>query len=197
MNCSKRIIFLVTAIMMLLCISGCDSGVPEEYLVDSSNVKLPEQINQGYYMLKDISAMKYHTADQSVDKALYFKQVADTEFRITDDEFSFGSNTIKSPYYREIKFNGIIRVFMGKEDIYRAIDPSEAGSVDADESGREVTRCFVITKSDGTDTNYRLYMMDDELWVAHFYWDGDTLECEDIFVLTYDKIKNKFDNLNN
>lgn len=194
MNCSKRIIFLITAIMMFLCISGCDSKVPEEYWVDSSSVKLPEQINQGYYMLKDISAMKYHTADQSIDRALYFKQIADTEFRITDDEFSFGDKTIKSPYYREIEFNGIIRAFMGKEDIYRAINSSEVGSVDADESRREVTRCFVITKSDGTDTNYRLYMMDDELWIAHFYWDGDTLVCEDIFVLTYNKIKNKIHN---
>lgn len=195
MNCSKRIIIIFTAIMMLLCISGCDNKVPEKYWTDSINVKLPEQINQGYYILKDISAIKYHAADQSVDRALYFKQIAGTEFKITDDEFCFGSNTIKSPYYREIKFNGIIRVFMGKEDIYRAIDPSEAGSVDANESGREVTRCFVITKSDGTDTNYRLYMMDDELWIAHFYWDGDTLACEDIFVLTYDRIKNKFNNM--
>lgn len=194
MNRSKRIIFFVTAIMILLCISGCDSKVPKEYWIDSSNVKLPEEINQGYYMLKDISSMKYHTADQSIDRALYFKQIADTEFKITDDEFSFGSNTIKSPYYREIKFNGVIRVFMRKDDIYKAIDHSEAGSIDADESGREVTRCFVITKSDGTDTNYRLYMMDDELWIAHFYWNDDTLTCEDIFVLTYDRIKNKLNN---
>ncbi len=187
-----RFFVLIMAITMLLGTLGCGSSkVPSKYWVDDTNVGLPAQIKQGFYKLKDVSAIKYHAADQSVDKALYFQRISGSEFKLTDEEFCFGDNVIKSPYYREIQFNGIIRAFMNKEDRYRPIEASEAGNVDANESARDVKRCFVITKGDGSDTGYRLYMFDDEIWVAHFYENGDITTCEDIFVLTYDNFKNK------
>lgn len=189
MKKAKQMVCIFIAILAFFCMNGCTNKVPEEYFVDASSVKLPEQIAQGYYRLKNITALKYHNANQSIDKALYFQQIADTMFKLTDAEFAFGDNTIHSPYYREIEFNGVIRAFMGKADYYRAIEPSEVINIDADESVRSVKRCFIITKSDGSDTNYRLYMMDDEVWIAHFYMDNEVLTCEDIFVLTYDKVK--------
>ena len=192
MKKSIRIAALLISAIMLMSALACANKLPRKYILDEEQVGLPSEVRQGWYKLSggDIGSVKFISPELNMDKATYFQKTKDTVFRLTDDEFVFGDNTIKNPKYREIAFEGVIRSYANKDDWYRAIKPSEVGTVDADESSRTVKRCFVVTKADGTDTFFRIYLMDDEIWAAHFYERDDSLVCETIFIIAYDKIKN-------
>lgn len=196
MKLLHKILILVFVTSMLFTSVGCSSyKIPDEFMVDSNDCTLPQEFERGWYkfMSKNVATIKFLTPELRRSTAEYYETVKDTVFKITDDEFVFGDNSVETPRYYEIQFDGIIRTYAGKADWYRSIQSSELSEIDADESNHEITRCFVVADKNGVDSFFRIYLIDDEIWVAHFYTREETLVCETIFIITYDNLKNKMD----
>ncbi len=196
MKLSKKLLILFLAVSMLFISMGCSSEkIPDEFIINSDNCTLPQNFERGWYKFisKSVETIKFITPELRRSTAEYYETVKGTVFKITDDEFVFGDNVIENPQYYEIQFDGIIRTYAAKADWYRSIQPSELTEIDADESNHEITRCFVVADKNGSDLFFRIYFIDDEIWVAHFYTREETLVCETIFIITYDNLKNKMD----
>lgn len=196
MKLLKSLLIVFFAASMLFMSIGCSSEkIPDEFIINSDNSTLPSDFEKGWYKFisKNVGTIKFLTPELRRSTAEYYETVKDTVFKITDDEFVFGDNIIENPQYYEIQFDGIIRTYAAKADWYRSIQPSELTEIDADESNHAITRCFLVADKNGTDSFFRIYFIDDEIWVAHFYTREETLVCETIFIITYDTLKNKMD----
>lgn len=181
--------FLTIAIVLAIVLSvlaGCiPARNPENYYVNDST-NLPEELKQGSY---NLTSLIYHNATKGDKGGKYFLSVKDTEVIIRNELFVMGKTRCENPKYHELQFYGIFRAVGSKNDRYRPVEPEDIGNADRDESGREIKRCIAVFDSDDRDTGFRIYIMDDEVWLAYFIEDGDApWMCDDLFTIKYDRI---------
>lgn len=187
----KKIRFFMIVMALAIAINalaGCvPARNPENYYLNDST-KLPSELKQGAY---DLTSLIYHNAIKGDMGGKYFLSIKDTEVVIRDELFVMGNTSYEKPKYHELQFEGIIRAIGSKNDRYRPVEPDNIGNSDRDESDREVKRCIAVFDSADVDTGFRIYMMDDEVWLAYFVEDGGApWMCDDLFTIKYDKLAN-------
>lgn len=182
----KYFVVALTVIFMISAMISClGARNPKNYYVDEST-SLPSEILEGSYSL---SSLKYHNIQRGTSGGMYFESVQDTEVRITNSLFVMGESEYENPKYHELEFYGIIRTFGEKNDKYRPISVEDIGELDMDESARSIKRCIAVFDSKDKDTGFRLYIMDDEIWLGYFMETDSVLwVCDDVFVIAKNKI---------
>ncbi len=113
----------------------------------------------------------------------FFKGSEDTKITISADKFGLSTDKASVSYYsKNISFNNPRYVLTYPENYIRAFDSK--GLSDIDISSYKSKRCYLVLAEDGTDTGYRIFCLDENVWVGHWGWYGtnkDAFWCEYIF----------------
>jgi len=123
------------------------------------------ELKYGIYQVKNV---KYLPAFSSSSLEYFLEKNLGVLFTINEKSFSVDTANATAPSVHKADFENVIYV---KENLHNTILTMGEGISNIDLSSYNEKICYKVM-SNSEDTGFRIYCLDNEIWIAHFSWYG-------------------------
>ena len=120
------------------------------------------------YKLYQIENLKYLPVFSSSTSDYFLNKNLGVLFAVNEKRFSTDTTNAMAPSVQEVDYEDVIYV---EENLGNAILTMGEGIGNIDLSLYNGKYCYKVM-SNNEDTGFRIYSLDNEIWIAHFSWYG-------------------------
>jgi hypothetical protein len=120
------------------------------------------------YEIYQIEKVKYLPAFSSSTPEYFLEKNLGVLFTVNDKNFSADTANATAPSVHKADYENVLYI---EENLHNAILTMGDSISRIDLSSYDEKTCFKVM-SNSKDTGFRIYYLDNEIWIAHFSWYG-------------------------